>query len=285
MNPTPNSPATNTPRVAQPRTILMCRPLYFNVTYQINPWMNPELPVSSDLAIAQWQQLYDTYVGLGMTVHLIDPAPGLPDMVYTANGGFVAGSVAYGAKFTFPQRTGEEELFLDWFAANGYWCVQPEHTSEGEGDILLVDNLILAGYGFRSDIKSHRELAEVFEKEVLSLRLVDPYFYHLDTALTILDPEPGAGGPQIAYYPGAFDEGSLNLLKTHFPRAIEVSHADAKQFGLNSFSNGKHVVTSPGATDFHRQLELAGYEPILVELSELRRGGGSIKCCTLELRA
>lgn len=284
MNPMSNSPATSTPRVAQPRTILMCQPQYFNVTYQINPWMNPELPVSSDLAISQWQKLYDTYVELGMTVRLIDPAPGLPDMVYTANGGFVAGSVAYGAKFTYPQRTGEEDLFLDWFAANGYWCVKPEHTSEGEGDILLVDNIILAGYGFRSDLESHRELAEVFEKEVLSLHLIDPYFYHLDTALTILDPVPGASGPQIAYYPGAFDEPSLNLLKSRFPHAIEVSHADAKHFGLNSFSNGRHVVTSPGATDFHRQLEAAGYEPVLVDLSELRRGGGSIKCCTLEIR-
>ncbi len=284
MNPMPNSPATSSPRVAQPRTILMCRPDFFNVTYQINPWMNPELPVSSDLAISQWQTLYDTYVQLGMTVHLIDPAPDLPDMVYTANGGFVVGSTAYGAKFTFPQRTGEEDLFLDWFAANGYDCVRPQYTSEGEGDILLADNKILAGYGFRSDVASHAELADVFETEVLSLKLVDPYFYHLDTALTILDPAPGASGPQIAYYPGAFDEPSQELLKTHFPQALHVSHDDAKEFGLNSFSDGKHVVTSPAATDFHRQLRNAGYEPILVDLSELRLGGGSIKCCTLELR-
>lgn len=278
MNPTPI-------RSAQPRTVLMCRPEFFTVSYAINPWMDPSQPSDTALAVKQWESLRQTYLDLGISVRLIDPAPGLPDMVYTANGGFVAGGIAYGARFAYPQREAEQDLFLAWFANNGLQTVTPTFNSEGEGDILLVGNWLLAGYGFRSDPQSHAELADVFGRPVLPLRLIDPFFYHLDTALTILDPTPGASGPQIAYLPSAFDQASLNLLKTHFPQALKVSAASAHEFGLNAFSDGLHVVTSPGATDFHLQLRAAGFEPVLVELSELRRGGGSIKCCTLELRS
>ena len=92
------SAARTTPaRTAQHRRYLMCRPEHFTVSYRINPWMEPAKPTDTAKALAQWQALYDTYLALGHEVELIDPVPGLPDMVYTANGGFIIDGRALGA--------------------------------------------------------------------------------------------------------------------------------------------------------------------------------------------
>lgn len=286
--PTSNAaPATGAERVQQHRRYLMCRPEHFTVSYSINPWMEPSRPTDTALAVRQWQALYDTYVSLGHEIELIDPLEGLPDMVYTANGGFVIDGIAYGPKFRFRERAAEAPAFIDWFAANGFEVAVPVEVNEGEGDFLLVGDTILAGTGFRSTGDSHREIGEVFSREVVSLTLTDPRFYHLDTAISVLDPVEGPGGvdkANIAYLPTAFDERSQAILRERYPDAIRVSDADGAVFGLNSASDGKNVIISPRAVGFEAQLRERGYTPVMVDLSELLLGGGGIKCCTLELR-
>jgi N-dimethylarginine dimethylaminohydrolase len=274
-------------RIQQHRRYLMCRPEHFTVSYRINPWMEPANPTDTALAVRQWQALYDMYIALGHDVELIEPIEGLPDMVYTANGGFVIDGVAYGAKFRYQERVPEGPAFMEWFADNGFDVVDPVEVNEGEGDFLLVGDVILAGTGFRSTGDSHRELREVFDREVVSLTLVDPRFYHLDTAISVLDPVEGPGGVEranIAYLPHAFDEPSQRILAERYPDAIRVADADGAVFGLNSASDGLNVIISPRAKGFEAQLRERGYNPVLVDLSELLLGGGGIKCCTLELR-
>lgn len=279
--------ASATGRIAHHRRYLMCRPEHFTVSYTINPWMEPANPTDTAKAVRQWQTLYDTYLALGHEVELIDPIPGLPDMVYTANGGFIIDDIAYGAKFRFAERVPEGPAFMDWFRDNGFEVVEPREVNEGEGDFLLVGDTILAGTGFRSTGDSHREVGEVFGKEVVSLNLIDPRFYHLDTAIAVLDPVQGPTGvdrANIAYLEHAFDAQSQAILAERYPDAIRVSDADGAVFGLNSASDGYNVLISPRATGFEAQLRERGYNPVLIDLSELLLGGGGIKCCTLELR-
>jgi len=279
-------PATNVAPVRTPsqRTILMCRPEFFTVSYRINPWMHPEDPTDTSLAVKQWEVLYQTYLDLGFEVHLVDPIEGLPDMVYAANGGFVLDNIAYGASFTYPERQPEGPAYMDWFRESGFDVKVPENINEGEGDFLLVGDVILAGTGFRSASNSHRELAELYGREVVSLELVNPSFYHLDTAIAVLDPQPGYEKPNIAYLPSAFNERGLAVLRERFPDAILVNEEDAAVLGLNSFGDGYNMVIASRAKDFERQLRDRGYNPIGVDLSELLLGGGGVKCCTLELR-
>lgn len=269
-------------RTPTKKTVLMCRPEHFTVVYQINPWMDPAKPTNTELAVRQWQVLHDTYVGLGFDVHLIDPVEGLPDMVYAANGGTVIDGVAYGAKFTHEQRAAEGPAYMDWFRSAGFDVREPAEVNEGEGDFLLVGDVILAGTGFRSDSSSHDELRRITGREVVTLNLVNPSFYHLDTAVAVLDSRPGQ--EHIAYLPSAFDEPSLAILRERYPDAILVSEEDAAVLGLNSYSDGLNVVIAARATGFEQQLRDAGYRPIGVDLSELLLGGGGVKCCTLELR-
>jgi N-dimethylarginine dimethylaminohydrolase len=272
-------------RHASQRSVLMCRPEYFTVSYRINPWMHPEDPTDTSLAVTQWEVLYRTYLDLGFDVQLVDPIRGLPDMVYAANGGFVLDNIAYGASFTYPERQPEGPAYMEWFGANGYQVRVPENVNEGEGDFLLVGDVILAGMGFRTASTSHEELARIFGRPVITLNLVNPSFYHLDTAVAVLDPSPAAGeAANIAYLPSAFDEPSLAILRERYPNAIIVTEEDAAILGLNSYSDGYNVVIASRAKDFERQLRERGYNPIGVDLSELLLGGGGVKCCTLELR-
>ncbi|MBF4463070.1 MULTISPECIES: dimethylargininase [unclassified Rathayibacter] len=265
-------------RTPAAKTILMCRPEHFTVVYRINPWMDPRVPTDTSLAVRQWQTLYDTYVGLGFDVQLIEPEAGLPDMVYAANGGFVIDGIAYGASFTYPERQPEGPAYMEWFRSAGFDVREPEEVNEGEGDFLLVGERILAGTGFRSASDSHAEVARLFGREVVTLELVNPSFYHLDTAIAVLD------DTNIAYLPSAFSDEGNRVLRELYPDAILVSEEDAAVLGLNSFSDGLHVVIASRATGFERQLRERGYEPIGVDLSELLLGGGGVKCCTLELR-
>lgn len=265
-------------RVAVAKTVLMCRPEHFTVSYRINPWMHPEDPTDTSLAVRQWEELYRVYRDLGFTVELIDPVPGLPDMVYAANGGFTLDGIAYGARFQYDERGPEGPAYMAWFRDHGFEVAEPVSINEGEGDFLLVGDRILAGTGFRSDAASHDELRRLFGREVVTLRLVDPSFYHLDTAIAVLDER------NIAYLPSAFDDASRAVIQELYPDAVTVADADAAVLGLNSFSDGRHVVIASRAVGFERSLRERGYVPIGVDLSELLLGGGGVKCCTLELR-
>ncbi|MDH6124004.1 dimethylargininase [Kitasatospora sp. GP82] len=265
-------------RIPRTRRYLMCRPTYFEVTYSINPWMDPAKPVDVELAIAQWEQLRALHQELGHQVELIDPLPGLPDMVYAANGATVVDGKVLGARFRNAERAAEGPAYLEWFRARGFTDHEPVHVNEGEGDFLLTETCVLAGRGFRSVGEGHAEAQEFFGRPVVGLELVDPRFYHLDTALTVLD------GDEIMYYPDAFSPGSRAVLRRLFPDAVLVSEADAEVFGLNAVSDGLHVVLPEAATGVMARLRERGFQPIGLDLSELLKGGGSVKCCTLEIR-
>jgi N-dimethylarginine dimethylaminohydrolase len=265
-----------TERKATVRRYVMTPPRFFAVDYTINPWMDAATPVDARVALAQWQHLHDVYRQLGHTVDLVDPVPGLPDMVYAANGALIIDGTAAVARFKYAERKQESAAYAGWLSSQGFHARQTRHVNEGQGDLLPVGDDILAGYGFRTDLRAHGEIAGIFDRRVISLELVDPRFYHLDTALTVLD------DTTIAYYPPAFTYVSRAHLETLFPEAIVVDSADAYVFGLNAVSDGRHVVHPAAAVGFAGQLADAGFEPIGVDMPELLKGGGSVKCCTLE---
>jgi N-dimethylarginine dimethylaminohydrolase len=262
-----------------PRRYLMCPPRHFEVSYSINPWMDPAKPVDAGLAMAQWERLREVYLRLGHTVELIEPVPGLPDMVFAANGGTVVDGRVLVARFRFSQRVAEAPAYRDWFLAHGYHEVlEPVFLNEGEGDYLFDGHRLLAGTGFRTQRLSHSEAQEFFGRPVISLTLVDARFYHLDTAMAVLDTG------KVMYYPAAFSPGSQRVLRELYPDAILATGVDADAFGLNAVSDGHNVVLPQTATGLIEALRAHGYEPIGVDMSELQKAGGAVKCCTLELR-
>ncbi|WP_413644354.1 dimethylargininase [Micromonospora sp. RTP1Z1] len=272
----------NQQRVPRKRTYLMCSPEHFAVEYAINPWMDVTAPVDAELAVKQWDRMRETLVGLGHEVHLLTPEAGLPDMVFAANGAFVVDGTVYGAQFKHEQRAAEAAVHRAFYESQGWRFIAPSETNEGEGDFAYLPDahggLILAGHGFRTELPAHAEAQEALGRPVVSLRLVDPRFYHLDVALASID------DANVAYYPGAFSAASQKVLAQLFPDAVVADDEDALAFGLNLVSDGANVVLNSESTRLAGKLKAAGYTPVPVELAELKKGGGSVKCCIAELR-
>jgi N-dimethylarginine dimethylaminohydrolase len=255
----------------------MCPPTYFAVRYAINPWMCPDRPVDPARALRQWHVLHDRLVALGHRVDVMAPHPDLPDLVFAANGGIVIGDRALLPRFRHPERAGESRLFGAALRAFGVREISTaRHVNEGEGDFLLTGGRILAGTGPRTATAAVDEVAEFFGLPTVRLGLVDPRFYHLDTALARLDAD------LVAYWPGAFDARSRRTLREMFPDAILAAEADAAQLALNLVSDETTVLMAPGRGSLAAEIADRGFEVEYVRTDELRKAGGGAKCCVLE---
>jgi len=258
----------------------MCPPDYFGIEYEINPWMRLGNPADPDRARSQWRELHHLLTQeLGAGVELLAPVPGLPDLVFTANAGYVEGSLFISSAFKHRQRQGETPFFDAWFRSRGYRIgkLGSDCIFEGAGDALPLGETVFAGYRHRSEICSHQALSEIIGKRVLSLELVDPLFYHLDTCFCPLDANAAL------YFPAAFDDYANRALMESIPDLIAVSDASARRFACNAVVVDKTVVTNTGCDDLKPLLAERGYDLRMVELSEFMKSGGSAKCLTLRL--
>jgi N-dimethylarginine dimethylaminohydrolase len=262
----------------QPR-ILMCPPDYYGIEYEINPWMSRARGAESAAAQRQWRALYQTLIGLGATVELMEPQKGLPDLVFTANAGLVCHERFISSRFKHSERARETPFYDAWFATHGFRVehLPPGMYFEGAGDALFCGATLFAGYRIRSDAVAHQEVARMLGKVVLPLELVNPRFYHLDTCFCPLTPG------QAIYYPAAFDSYGRRVLRGHVDDLIPVNEAEAHRFGCNAVVVGKNVVHNSGCPQLAADLAEAGFSPIEVELDEFLKAGGSAKCLTLRL--
>ncbi|BAZ07454.1 hypothetical protein NIES3974_41170 [Calothrix sp. NIES-3974] len=262
---------------------LMCPPDHYDVDYVINPWMEGNIHKSSrDRAVEQWQKLYQVLKDHA-TVDLVPPQKGWPDMVFTANAGLVLGTNVVLSRFLHKERQGEEPYFQEWFEQNGFtvYNLPKDLPFEGAGDALLdrAGRWLWAGYGFRSELDSHPYLAKWLDIEVLSLRLIDERFYHLDTCFC-----PLANG-YLIYYPGAFDSYSNRLIEMRVPpeKRIAIAEADAVNFACNAVNIEEIVVMNKASDDLRAKLNAVGFQVIETPLTEFLKAGGAAKCLTLRV--
>ncbi len=262
----------------QPR-ILMCPPDYYGIEYEINPWMSRSRGSTPEKAQGQWQALADILRRLGVTVELLTPRPGLPDLVFTANAGLMFHNCFFSARFRHEVRARETPHFDAWFAEHGFTVehLPEEMFFEGAGDALFCGPTLFAGYRIRSDVRGHQHLGQVLGKQVLPLELVNPRFYHLDTCFCPLAPG------EAIWYPEAFDSYGRKVIEGHIPRLLAVQEADAHRFGCNAVVVGKTVVINAGCDQLGNDLRSRGYQVIATELDEFLKAGGSAKCLTLRL--
>jgi N-dimethylarginine dimethylaminohydrolase len=261
------------------RHFLMCPPDFYGIEYEINPWMNRERPADHADALGQWTELYDTLTSMaGVKVELITPIDGLPDMVFTANAGLVKGEIFIPSRFRFRERQGEEEYYEAWFAEHGYDIerISDDLKFEGAGDVLRAGGTWYGAYYFRSAPRAHAAISEILGEEVVPLRLVDERFYHLDTCFLPI-------GDSLIYYPQAFDEYSLEVIRDRLPNAIEVDGDEAALFACNSVIVDNWVIVSAGCNRLCGSLAIRDYECISLDMSQFIKAGGSAKCLTLEI--
>lgn len=263
--------------------LLMCEPRLYAVDYVINPWMSGNVGASSQpRAMQQWHRLHDALTRIAQ-VELIDPVPGSPDMVFTANAGLARDGMVAISSFYHVERQGEEQHFRDWFSGAGYRIVDLGRQTpfEGEGDALFSSDgtRLWAGHGTRSAESSHALLASIWKIEVTGLRLIDPRFYHLDTCFA-----PLSDG-SVLYYPAAFDTESRAKIEAFYEpeKLIAVGEQDALRFACNAINLGRTIVLNEISAELAGTLERRGFDVVQVLLDEFLKAGGAAKCLVMKL--
>jgi len=260
--------------------LLMCPPLYYGIEYEINPWMSLSRQSDSLLAHKQWRALYETLqYKLKMVVSLMEPKPGLPDMVFTANAGLVWGNKFIVSNFRYEVRHDEAKHFAKWFKARNYQVVHlpDQNHFEGEGDLLMCGDVLFAGYPNRSSVISHQRTADIIQREVVSLKLNNDYFYHLDTCFCPLSRN------EAIYYPPAFDATALTLMEKHIGTLIPVAEEEARRFACNAIVVERNVIMNQGCPKIRGRLESLGFSVFEIPLTEFIKAGGSAKCLVLKV--
>src|SRR5207302_2427456 len=162
--------------------LLLCPPDHYGIEYEINPWMSRARGTEAAVAQSQWKGLYDALLRLDCRIELVEPQPKLPDMVFTANAGLAVGKKFIPSNFRHQERAGEAPYFVRWMEEHGYEILRLSENLyfEGEGDALFGGDALFCGYKFRSDIQSHRAVAEMLGCLVISVELVDKCFLIID---------------------------------------------------------------------------------------------------------
>jgi N-dimethylarginine dimethylaminohydrolase len=264
------------------RSVLMCPPTYFDIEYSINPWMDPENRVDRQLARDQWENVYYTLINLGVEVNIIDPEPGLPDMTFTGDCGLAIGDTFLASNFRHPERQGETDAYIRWFAHRGYNIIRMPETTyfEGLGDVILYEDDIIFGYGLRSSKMALAIIEETFPKlNVLAeLQLADEGYYHAGLAISLIRKET------ILYYPDAFNHDSQRLIKDRFNNAIAVRIEDAEShFVCNNLVIDDNILLAGCSSELEDILNGLGIQVIRLEMSEFKKSGASLRCLVFDI--
>jgi len=264
--------------------ILVCPPLHYSVDYEINAWMDASIDVDGERASIQWLRMCDRLIRSGAFLEYIKPHPHFPDMVFTANAGFIKDKTVVLSNNRHKERQGETPLFKKWFLDRGYRVVElPKNVYfEGAADAIFLNDILFMGYGFRTSKEAHKIIAGIFNAEYVSCELVDPHFYHLDTCFLPID-------GRLIYYRKAFSEKSADrMIKTVLERclftqkAVDILNVDelyAKQFICNSVEIDNNIITpSVDGCDLFGQ-----HDVNCCDMSEFMKAGGATKCLTLKL--
>ncbi len=261
------------------KTIAVCRPTFYSINYQINPWMSISNQVAKNTCVEQWSNLTDRLEEFGAEVIQIKPRQELPDMVFTANAGLVLKdrNTVVLSNFKHPERAPEQWWFREFFVERGTQVLIPISDFEGAGDALFMGDQLIGAYGFRSDIEAYIEINPLLNKETKVVKLVDARFYHLDTCFCPLSDQ------HYMIYPKAFDAEGLAAIRSLGWTEIEVPDEDAKSFACNAVQVGKHVLIPTGSDQTAEALAKAGFVPTMAPMTEFIKAGGACKCLTLEI--
>lgn len=259
--------------------LLLCAPEYYEVAYEINAWMSVRKQVDRNKAIKQWTAYYDLLKKLKVEVELIPPVKGLPDMVFTANGGLVHKQIFVRSNFRFKERRGEEPYFEKWFKKKGYLVksIDRPFCFEGEGDALRLGKDYYTGYRFRSDIEAHDRISGILKSTYFPLELCREHFYHLDTCFC-----PLGDNAAMAFLP-AFESYSQMILMENISDLIRIPEKEALRFAANALIVDRNAIIPEDCPQTTKELEKRGFKVHPLDFSEFIKAGGAAKCLALRM--
>ncbi len=242
--------------------------------------MHIDIKVDREKVFEEFEGLKKTYSKLGVEYDELEPTKGLPDQVYTTDTGVPVGKIFIKSNYRYGQRKPEATVAAEYFTSKGYavYQIPPAVSFEGEGDLIRMDNTYFMGWGQRTSYQAEEYLALALQHDVVPLKLRNPEFFHLDTCFAPLKPDVAI------YYPNAFtDEGKLTL-SNYFEELIPVTKQDADAFACNLvLVNDTIVVNEAISEELRGKIESYGFTIEGIRMHEYLKGGGSVKCVSLQI--
>lgn len=260
--------------------ILLCPPTYFDIEYAINPWMHIDQKVNRTKVLEEYQNLKNKYTELGVEFDELKPTKSLSDQVYTTDIGLPIGKLFIKSNFKYGQRKPEATIGAEYFTAKKYaiYQIPPAISYEGEGDLIKNGDRYFMGWGQRTMYKAEEYLQIALQKEVIPLQLINPNFFHLDTCFAPLNSDVAI------YYPKAFSEDARQTLKEYFKELIPIHKKDADVFACNLVILEKNIVIHKGlSADLKKIIESYDFTVHGLDMREYLKGGGSVKCVSLQI--
>ena len=261
-------------------TYLMCPPEHYAVEYEINPWMKRTNQPDLDLARKQWDNLVSNLTLAGATIEMLRPEASLPDMVFTADVGIIDRQRFIRSHFRYLQRQLEVRHSTDWFRERNYEIIElflGKKESLESSDICSFRDSLVAGYGFRTTLSAAITLAHFLQRKVVSIKLIDPRFYHLDLSFCPLDERRALTAPS------AWSRRSCELIEKCVPEPLVLELDEALTFCANSLVVGKTVIMPSCPLRIGRVLEHWGFTVCVSPMSEFLKAGGAVHCLALAL--
>ncbi|HUD11877.1 MAG TPA: amidinotransferase [Candidatus Saccharimonadia bacterium] len=276
------------------RSVLMSGAEYFDVTNAINAYYNEHDTVDRARALADFANIRSALVEAGIKITDTPAPPNCQDGIFTANWGLCRGDTVVLSSLP-PQRQAEQPYAEAALRNLGKRIVKPPFRFSGQGDALPCGNLLFAGSTYRTDPRMHQFLQAELGYEVIELEAVakvdkkgnslnnkltgwaESYFYDLDLGISVLTPD------LIAWYPGAWTTESQAKIRASAVTKIEVDQTEALNFNCNLISTGRTVVMGKNGPKLQAAIEFHGLKTITVDVQELGKGGGFIRCTTLTL--
>lgn len=257
----------------------MCPPTYYDIEYEINPWMHIDNKVDHKKSMEEFEELKKVYKSLGVEILEIKQEKGLPDMVYAANFGFPKGKIFIRSNFKYKQRKGEANFAKEYFEKLGFDVKElPDDVSfEGQGDLLSINGKYFFGHGKRSDFEAKHYLEKFLDAKIVDFQLVNNFYYHLDTCFAPLTKDT------VAINPESYTPEGLEKIYENFENIIAVGLDDNSLIACNLVVVGETIIISKGISQKLKDtFKDFGFSTIEVPMDEFRKGGGSVKCLTLE---
>lgn len=278
--------------------VLMSGAAYFDDRQAINAYMDDRITVDVEKAVQEHAAIELAFEQAGISVVQVAPPENCQDGVYTANWALIAGKKAIMSNLP-NAREAESPYAEARMRELGFDIVRlpREVHFSGQGDALPCGNRLFVGSHYRTSVEAQPLLARETGLEVIGLQTIpetdisgnliinsvtgwpDSFFYDLDLALAVISPT------LIAWCPQAFTpESQVRIRAITDLDMIEVSYQEATEASAcNLVSTGETVVMGSRAPELKAALEAKGLRVITVEVSELMKGGGFIRCTSLTL--
>lgn len=254
------------------RSVLVSKPINYGIDSPINIWQEKYVgQIDQALAIKQHDDMVEALEKEGVRCHYLEPIIGATEQKDTRDIGVISSRGAIAGHFKKDIRMGEVASFIKFCVESGIPLLKYGIPFEG-GDFFFLDEAeCLVGIGQRTEIRTN-EIEALLKRRVQIVHHVSSH--HLDAYFNIISPKLVVANPKyLAEHEYLKDKD-----------VIELDDDDVWNMSSNFLLlEENRVLADSGCHEFNKKLKAKGVDVIEVDVSELKKNGGSIRCMTLEI--